>query len=58
MSDALRDLLDWIASVERDAPTFIMSYGEDEFIAVHEYDIPYAESEGYRVYGSVAELTA
>lgn len=37
-------------------PDVIMQGDEEDFIAVGMCDIPYAESEGYRFYGMLAEL--
>ena len=37
-------------------PDVIMQGDKEDFIAVRMCDVPYAESEGYKFYGTLAEL--
>lgn len=58
--DALKDVIDYaITKMDEGKPVNVIMQGkEDEFIAITENDIPYAETEGWKFYGMVDELTA
>ena len=57
---ALKDVIDYaITKMEQGTCVNVIMQGkEDEFIAITQNDISYAESEGWKFYGTVEELTA
>ena len=55
----LKDIIEYAMTVSMDdtnTPDVIMQGKEEEFIAIRMCDVPYAESEGYKFYGTLAEL--